>query len=94
MRILIVEDESSLLSLISKRLKEEGYSVDIAKNGRDARDYIFSVDYDCIVLDLMIPVKGVFVKSVLDGYPAQKAGIKTGDILSLSEILSESCILT
>ena len=35
MRILIVEDELSLLKIISKRLKEEGYSVDTAKDGKE-----------------------------------------------------------
>ncbi len=56
MRILVIEDEPSLLSLIAKRLKEKGYNVDTAKNGSQGEKYIYSVDYDCIVLDLMIPV--------------------------------------
>ncbi len=55
MRILVIEDEPSLLRLIAKRLKEENYSVDTAENGRIAKDYIYSVDYDCVILDLMIP---------------------------------------
>lgn len=55
MRILIVEDEPSLLKIIAKRLKEEGYSVDMAKDGKEARNYILSVNYDCIILDIMIP---------------------------------------
>ena len=55
MRILLVEDEPSLLKIIEKRLKEESYSVDTAKNGRDAENYINSAQYDCIILDIMIP---------------------------------------
>jgi DNA-binding response OmpR family regulator len=56
LRILLVEDEPSLLKIIEKRLKEENYSIDTAKNGREAENYIYSVQYDCIVLDIMIPV--------------------------------------
>lgn len=56
MRILVIEDELSLLELITKRLSEEGYAVDPAANGKDAQDYINSVDYDCIILDLLIPL--------------------------------------
>src|SRR4030042_3524455 len=55
MRILIVEDELSLLKIISKRLKEEGYSVDTAKDGREGQYFAETINYDCIVLDIMIP---------------------------------------
>ncbi|MCL5771418.1 MAG: response regulator transcription factor [Actinobacteria bacterium] len=56
MRILLVEDEPSLLKIIERRLKEEGYSVDSAKDGREAENFINSVEYDCIILDIMIPI--------------------------------------
>ncbi len=56
MRILLAEDEPSLLKIIKTRLKEEGYSVDAAKNGREAQDFIDMVEYDCIILDIMIPI--------------------------------------
>ena len=55
MRLLVIEDEPSLLKIIDKRLKEEGYSVDTAKNGREGENFIYSADYDCIILDIMIP---------------------------------------
>ncbi|MDD5622597.1 MAG: response regulator transcription factor [Actinomycetota bacterium] len=56
MRLLVIEDEKSLLKIITRRLKEEGYSVDAVTNGRDGENYIYSTDYDCIILDIMIPV--------------------------------------
>ena len=56
MRLLVIEDEKSLLKIITKRLKEEGYSVDAVTNGRDGENYIYSTDYDCIILDIMLPV--------------------------------------
>jgi DNA-binding response OmpR family regulator len=55
LRLLVVEDEPSLLSIITKRLKEEGYGVDSAKDGREGENYITSAEYDCIILDIMIP---------------------------------------
>jgi DNA-binding response OmpR family regulator len=55
LRLLVIEDEPSLLKIIEKRLKEEGYNVDTAKNGREGENYIYSADYDCIILDIMIP---------------------------------------
>jgi len=56
LRILLVEDEPSLLKIIETRLKEEGYSVDAVKDGRQAQDFIDVAEYDCIILDIMIPV--------------------------------------
>jgi DNA-binding response OmpR family regulator len=56
LRLLVIEDETSLLKIIAKRLKEEGYSVDAVTNGRDGENYIYSTDYDCIILDIMIPI--------------------------------------
>lgn len=57
MRILLVEDEASLLRVISKRLGHEGYSVDTVSDGEEALAYIEAGDYDCIVMDIMLPQK-------------------------------------
>lgn len=57
MRILIVEDEKSILTVLSKRLSQEGYSVDIASDGEEALGYIAMSDYDCIVMDIMLPIQ-------------------------------------
>jgi DNA-binding response OmpR family regulator len=73
MRMLVVEDEPSLLKIIAKRLKEEGYSVDMAENGKDAQNYILSVDYDCIILDIMIP--GIDGLSLLKKIRAKKISV-------------------
>ena len=56
MRFLVIEDELSLLKIIALRLKEEGYIVDTARNGKEGKDYIDAFEYDCIILDLMIPI--------------------------------------
>lgn len=55
MRILLVEDELDLQSILVKRLRTAHYSVDACANGLDALDYIHMTTYDVIVLDIMIP---------------------------------------
>jgi DNA-binding response OmpR family regulator len=57
MRVLVVEDEKKLAEIIRRGLTEEGYSVDNAFDGIEAEDLAFSVPYDVILLDLMLPKK-------------------------------------
>ena len=64
MRILVVEDDPSLHKVISRRLKEAGYAVDDCYDGAEALDYMLTTEYDCIILDWMLPKKdGVQVLS-------------------------------
>jgi two-component system OmpR family response regulator len=55
MRILVVEDEPALLSVVARALREAGYAVDEAADGDDGLYKAQSWDYDAIVLDLMLP---------------------------------------
>jgi two-component system OmpR family response regulator len=55
MRILIVEDEPDLQTALARALRDEGYAVDTAANGTDGLFNAESVDYDAIVLDVMLP---------------------------------------
>ncbi len=55
MRLLVVEDEKRLNGIIAESLEDEGYSVDRCYNGVEALDYLSSVSYDVIVLDIMMP---------------------------------------
>ncbi len=55
MRMLIVEDERALRSVLIERLKKEGYSVDACATGADARHYLDAVPYDIVLLDIMLP---------------------------------------
>jgi len=72
MRILVIEDETPLLQIIKKRLNEEGYAVDTAKDGKAGLELEEAVVYDCIVLDIMLPVKDGF--TVLKVLRARKIG--------------------
>jgi two-component system OmpR family response regulator len=55
MRVLIVEDEVKMASLIRRGLREEGLSADVAIKGEDALWMAAATDYDAIVLDVMLP---------------------------------------
>jgi two-component system OmpR family response regulator len=55
MRVLIVEDEVKLASLIRRGLREEGLLADVAIKGEDALWMAGSSEYDVIVLDVMLP---------------------------------------
>jgi two-component system, OmpR family, response regulator len=55
MRILVVDDDSSMALLARRLLEEEGYGVDVAVDGESARLLAMVNEYDAIVLDLMLP---------------------------------------
>jgi two-component system OmpR family response regulator len=55
MRVLIVEDEIKMASLIRRGLREEGLAADVAIKGEDALWMAGSTEYDVIVLDVMLP---------------------------------------
>jgi two-component system OmpR family response regulator len=62
MRILVVEDELKMASLLRRGLAEEGHAVDVARTGDDALWMAGAAEYDAIVLDLMLPgVDGIEV---------------------------------
>ena len=55
MRVLIVEDELKMASLVRRGLTEEGYAADVATTGEDALWMAQARPYDAIVLDVMLP---------------------------------------
>jgi DNA-binding response OmpR family regulator len=55
MRILLVEDEQALASVLKRGLQEHGYAVDVANDGDEAFAFIGSEAYDLVVLDVMLP---------------------------------------
>jgi two-component system OmpR family response regulator len=55
MRILVIEDELDLLQALAQSLREAGYAVDEASDGRNGLFKAEGTAYDAIVLDLMLP---------------------------------------
>ena len=55
MKILIVEDEPSLREIMARTLVREQYLVEQAADYAAASDKLAAYDYDCILLDIMLP---------------------------------------
>ncbi len=55
MKILIVEDEPSLRELIQRSLEKERYITETADDFKTALQKIEVYDYDCVLLDIMLP---------------------------------------
>jgi two-component system OmpR family response regulator len=55
MRILIVEDELDLQRGLARALRDEGYAVDTADDGESGLFNAETIDYDAVVLDVMLP---------------------------------------
>jgi two-component system, OmpR family, response regulator len=55
MRVLVVEDEPKMATLVSRGLREEGHAADVAARGEDALWMANATPYDAIVLDVMLP---------------------------------------
>lgn len=55
MKLLLVEDEPMLLQSVAQYLHEEGYLVSTASTYVDAAQKINDYDYECVVVDLMLP---------------------------------------
>jgi CheY-like chemotaxis protein len=78
MRILIVEDEKKVASFIGKGLQEEGYAVDMLHDGESGAMQAVDVDYDLVVLDLMLPkLSGLEVLRIIRQQKAKNAGADT-----------------
>jgi two-component system, OmpR family, response regulator len=54
-RVLVVEDEPRMSTLLQRGFREEGYAVDVAGDGTDGLWMATEQDYDAIVLDIMLP---------------------------------------
>jgi two-component system copper resistance phosphate regulon response regulator CusR len=60
MRILLVEDDSKLAGVLRQGLKEEGFGVDVSKDGIDGLAMALSSNYDALLLDVMLPRRSGF----------------------------------
>ena len=77
MRIILVEDEKALASIMKKGLEENGYSVDVAYDGDEGLFMAENYSADAVILDVMLPkLDGIAVLSKL-----RRKGIQTPVIL-------------
>ncbi len=55
MKVLVVEDEKKVASFIKRGLEEEGYTVELARDGEEGLKMINDGSYNLILMDLMLP---------------------------------------
>ena len=60
MRILVVEDDQKVAAFIQTGLEQEGYAVDVLHEGTLAGEQARAMDYDAVILDLMLPGRSGF----------------------------------
>ena len=60
MRILLIEDDSTIAAALEDDLQMEGYTVDVVQDGNKAEKYPLRNRYDLILLDIMLPGKDGF----------------------------------
>ena len=54
-RVLLVEDDARLASMVADYLGEAGFRLDVASNGAEAMRLVAADDFDAVILDLMLP---------------------------------------
>nr|WP_306429621.1 response regulator [Sphingobacterium sp. E70] len=65
MKVLVIEDEAELREIVKDSLVKEDYIVETASDFRSALDKVSVYDYDCILLDIMLPGSGLQVLDLL-----------------------------
>lgn len=55
MKILVIEDEKELRAIMKESLEKELYVVEVAENYKKGIEKLIGYDYDCILLDIMLP---------------------------------------
>lgn len=94
MRILVVEDDRKVAGFVQGGLEQEGYAVDVLHEGIAAGAHASTVDYDAVVLDLMLPGRSglqvlrdirarkpalpVLILTAKDSVDARVAGLDSG----------------
>ncbi|MBP5260805.1 MAG: response regulator transcription factor [Clostridiales bacterium] len=84
MRILLAEDEKSMSKALTAILTKNNYSVDAVYDGDEALSYILAGDYDCAILDVMMPK--------MDGFEVLKEIRQKGMTLPVMMLTAKSQI--
>lgn len=82
MRILLAEDEASLSKALKVILERNNYSVDQVYDGEEALSFLSADNYDCLILDLMMPK--------VDGITVLKTMRKEGNMLPVIILTAKS----
>lgn len=82
MRLLLAEDEKDMADVLLAIFKHQGFEVDWAENGAIAVDLAQKKNYDCMIFDIMMPVK--------DGITALKELREAGDVTPVIMLTAKS----
>jgi len=85
-KILVVDDEPSIVDAVATALRYEGYAVEEAKTGREALSAVASFEPDLVVLDWMLPdIEGIEV-----GRRLRERGFKTAVLFLTAKDATEN----
>lgn len=90
-RILIIEDDPSLISMYKQKFENEGFQVDTAMDGEEGLAKALKKEYALILLDLLLPeIDGIEVLNRIKSDPrAQETPVLILTNLGLSDSLSD-----
>jgi len=74
MRVLVVEDQAKLATVVAAGLRRAGMAVDVVFDGADALEHTASTEYDVVVLDRDLP--GVHGDETSDAFSCQAAWLR------------------
>lgn len=56
-RILVVDDEEQIRTMLTHMLEREGYTVQVAENGEEGLAFVGRLPFDLVITDMIMPVK-------------------------------------
>lgn len=73
-RILVVDDETQIRTMLALMLEQEGYTVDTAENGEEGLSLVGRHAFDLVITDMIMPVKDglKFIMELVRDYPDLK----------------------
>jgi len=73
-RILVVDDEAQIRTMLTQMLEQEGYTVHTAENGEEGISLVRRYAFDLVITDMIMPVKDglKFIMELVRDYPEQK----------------------
>ena len=73
-RILVVDDEAQIRTMLTQMLEQEGYTVHVAENGEEGMALVGRYAFDLVITDMIMPVKDglKFIMELVRDYPELK----------------------
>lgn len=91
-RILVIDDDKSILRTFTRILQKNGYEVDVAETGKEALEISRKKGYDLALIDIRLPdmdgtdllikmqkIMPNAIKIMITGFPSLETGIKALD---------------